>query len=222
MREELIEKYGDLTLEEYQDSIVDAMATWVANHTDRDTWFNWWTEEGISNCYPNISNGFFSFNVKDCALKRMAEDCINTGEFVYCEEHGIQSGYDPGKCDCYGDELSVDDLIEYFEDVGIEPAEGYIQDAIYNEGFDAFYKGTYPAIADIVEDTNHAISEIEDSVGEDRLVALQKALSIAHLGGRIVEDYAGVDSRLLDMIRNDGILSVFTREEVDEFIKEPA
>lgn len=217
MKPEMQQKFGDISLDEFQKDVVESLTHWRDVHIDRDEWMDWFTGGSIRNCYPTIGNAFFSLNIRDVALYRMAEAATN--ECVYCEEHGVQNRYDE-TCECWQRRATTDEVLEFFEDIGEEPDDEFIEDAIYNEGFDDFYRATYPAISDIVDQINDLLLQIDEE--ENRLLGLQKAMSIAHLGGKIIEDYSPIHWKLIDQVRDEGVLSVWDREEVDEFMKELA
>lgn len=210
--------------------ITDSLRRWYALHTDRVEWADDWLagyepSEFIRE-FPTIGNSFFSFNLAETAYARYLVSMCSV-----CSECGliIDNGFGCPNCgeECSEDELTLDYALDYVQDTGyvVESIPDYIiTETLENEGFDVYHAGVYDTVAGIIDEVETALDRINNAENNVELLSCaMSALSIMHHSGNIFGDYAGLfglSYGTINSIRNEGLESIFTRDEIREFITE--
>lgn len=217
-----------ITLEEYIQGVEDTIKYWLDLHTKAEVWAGEWSLGDIKYAFessPVLSNNYFYFEWKKAALKRHAK--FNKRYYHICRECGCvwDSGY---SCDCTEDSrmrpAKVYEIEEWLSEIEFIPNEDDLQESLEKDGFKAYRD----ALKDITRPVESECKDVLRSIKkakthEDKLQAILWGTRVFHVHGNIMRDYGdrfGVDYNLIDSIRDNGLNSVFSNEEIEEYIKE--
>lgn len=224
----------NLTIENYVEGVQNALQFWLDIHTIAEKWAEQWILDNdpsytFKEC-PVIKNNYFEFKWKESALRQMAEDdkhlfnvcngcgCINENGFdCGCEEEGEGEG----------DEPTTEDLFYWLQELDAQPDDSALLESLEKEGFKIYQEALSSIIAPVVGEVTDVLKAIHDAESrEDTLRAVLWGTRVYHVHGNIMQDYSNhvnydveIDYKIIDSIRNDGLESVFSREEIEEYLK---
>lgn len=220
------------TLKDYIEAVENTLQYWLDVHTVAEKWAEGWIIDDDAEYSfkerPVIKNNYFTFNWKESALRKMAENdkhlynvcpncgCINEDGYEYCCEEPEQ-----------GEEPSAEDMAQWLEDIDAIPSERDLRESLEEEGFKVYSEALSAVISPVVDEVTDVLKAIRDAEeAEDKLRAVLWGTRVYHVHGNIMSDYSDkinydieLDYKLIDSIRNDGLESVFSREEIDEYLK---
>ena len=183
---------------------------WVALHNDAQS-FSTYNLESAENIEGNITTECLGMDNEYVTVT--PEECVQyyldtTTDLVYDDNDDLvrtvlSEIYEP---DCIT-ELSLFD------------AERVTREYVFPRYFDALSPLTLP----ITETLREYMLELEQTqTNEERVRWLVKALAVAHVHGNVFEDYGSsvsdFDFSDFDNLRNNGLESMFSREEVIEYL----
>lgn len=219
-----------MTLDDYIEGVEKALQYWLDIHTEADKWAeNWIIDEDVLYTFkemPIIKNNYFEFNWKESALKRLAEDtkhlynvCLNCG----CIN---EDGYE----DCCeepepGNEPDTDELFYWLDELEAQPTESALMESLKKEGFKIYTEALEDIIRPVVEEVKEVLEAIHNAeTPEDTLQAVLWGTRVYHVHGNIMSDYSDkvnydIEYNLIDSIRNNGLESVFSREEITAYLE---
>lgn len=227
------------SLSDYIEEVRHTLKVWLALHTDREVWASNWARDDIQYTFEEtkgiLQNNYFYFDWKEAALLAMASRQISDGLWSRCDNCGsiIDSFYHCDNEECQeaeSDETEltdgdIDDLLFYFDELGVIPEESDLWDSLENEGFKAYQEGVSSYIAPIIREIESSLADIETALESDDktelLAAVQAATQIYHVNGNVLIDYgqyANLEYKFVDNVRNNGLTAVFGEEEVNEFM----
>jgi len=219
------------SLADFCQAVENTLRHWVLLHTDAETWIENWLAgyeplEFIKE-FPEISNNYFSANLRDLLLDSYCEN--NVDNFTICSECGgiSESGFED--CDCDEQDFGTPDaneLKEWFIELDFIPLDVTDTDA-YDamlKAFEIYTQDVGPVFSGALEMIQDAISDIESCKSNSELLAACLAgTQVYHVHGNVMDDYGDafdLDYNFVDNIRNDGIAAHFNDEEINEFLAE--
>lgn len=215
-----------LTLQEFTETIVNQLKYFAEYHSDPDVFaeyqfegLNWTTLSEIPEEFENNSEIFF---LREYAAKLIARK----ESFTKCFCGSINPASDDCGCDFDEDSLT-DEEKEEFDD---EPTEKEIIFWLEEMDWNLDYYG-----GDIKVDlAQHVIDSYDNELSDDAKAAadrieatdnlddfvlqLLNAGELQHHNGNLLEDYCSDEWKLLGEIRENGISSVFDKQEIEEYI----
>lgn len=229
MSETLTNEY---TIDEFVDDVERTLQYWLDAHTCPEAWANSWLLDDDPHYTlkesPIISNSYFRFDLQRSALRSYAKR--HREHWTRCKNCGSISEF--GYCGCEKPEkqvrVSISELTETLIEFGYQDivSNEDIVDAMETEGFKAYTNGIKGLIAPVVSEVKEVLKAIRRAkTNEDRLQAVLWGTRVYHVHGNIMNDYtsyAGVDYeqwKLIDQVRNDGLESVWSSEELKEFLE---
>lgn len=216
-----------LTIEEYINAVEETMRYWLDLHTNPVKWAEEWSLDDIKYAFetsPVLSNNYFSFDWKEAALKRQAKEW--QGLFNICKACGgiNETGYD-SCCDepVEGRKLTIAELAEFLKDCETQPSEDALLESLEKDGFKVYRAALKDTTAPIEREVKDVLKSIRKARGKpsDMLQVITWANHVCHVNGNIIKDYGdrfGIDNKTVDSISQDGLASVFSQEEIDEYL----
>lgn len=216
-------------------AIKNSLQYWLDIHTNPVAWANEWTEcedwKYLLESQPILENNYFTFDLEAACSKQLAKEYIHDNEVIRCTSCNclLFQGWDCEECDNPDyDSLSDDDLeelTEWLQDMGIDSdgiQESIIRDAMIYEGFQVYQDALESTIRSVVEEVQEALQRYDTlETNEDRLFWAMNASAILHINGNICTDYGdriGLDYQFVCSYRDNGLESVFSKEEIREYI----
>lgn len=220
------------TIEEYIEAVENALQYWLDIHTVAEKWAeSWIMDEDVNYTFkecPVIENNYFKFDWRKAALTKMAESekhlfnvCLNCG--VINENRFENCCEEPET----GEEPSTDELAYWLEELEVQPSERALLESLEDEGFKAYTEALSVIISPFVEEVADVLGAIRSAeTPEDTLQAVLWGTRVYHVHGNIMTDYSEkinynieLDYKLIDSIRNNGLESVFSREEISAYLE---
>lgn len=216
-----------ITLQEYIDGVEKSLQYWLDLHTDAKTWAEEWTLDDIQWAFkesPTIKNSYFTFDWKRAAYKQYAK--VNRHWFICCKNCGciFENGYEDSCCDNpkFVNPPKLADLIEWLSELELELSDDVLYDALEKDGFKTYRIALKDTIAPVVSEVKMILRAIRKArTNQDKLVAVLWGTRVYHVNGNIMSDYGdrtGLDYKMVDSIRNNGLESIFSKDEVSEFV----
>lgn len=224
------------TVEEYCLAVESVLKFWLDTHTKPEAWAHNWLLDGdpqeTLRAAPKISNDYFTFDLLAASLEFWARD--NAQWFIRCRSCGCIS--DKGWGDCCDKvspaPVSAAALAEWMSDIGPDGAQvtdRNIIDALEKRGFRVYRA----AIRDVVRSCESEVREVLKSIRAakrkgnraDLLQTVMWGTRVFHVNGNIMDDYAhhidqtGKFDQMVNAIRNGGLESIFSSEDVKEFLE---
>ena len=225
-------KYMDevKTIEYFTEFVKNALEYWLSIHTEAESWTQEWAMDNnyqyLLESTPIIKNNYFSFDLKNACYEQMAIEQINL--YARCSECGLiwESGYMDCCNDLEEEELTNDDitdLTEWFNEIEAQIPENIIKNAMIEKGFPIYQKAINPLIYGIVDEITDVLNDIQSSNNnQEKLESILMASHIMHVNGNILKDYGeklgGLDYNQIESIQQSGLNSVFTDEQIQEYI----
>lgn len=226
------------TVEDFINLVYYSLNYWKKIHTDRFAWSLEWIPEGaeeycLEEC-PVISNDYFEFDLKDAVLTQWCK--ANLDWFNQCSICGMinENGFED--CECIEEELdpefedlTIEELKDWIEEIYCDSlpngiTEFIIRKALETEGFDCYYESVYPVFCGALEEVESAIELLENSKNNQEILTNVLWCShVAHVHGNVVKDYHehvcyDYYSNQIESIQQAGLTSVFSQEEIEEFL----
>ena len=203
---------------------------WNDLHVNADAWVNEWlglNYQTIKEAWEQeikFSNDYFNFDWKYHSMKYYS---FKTNMFEQCSVCGAIFEYSYFDCDCEGaksNEPSQEYLLEYMLNCEYYiPPEDCMLKAAY-EAFDSYRDAIHPMISYQLDDVSMALDRFSDAeTNQDLFMCAIATLGIMHHSGNICEDYGdslGLEYNDVCSVREDGIVSLFTSEQVKKYINE--
>lgn len=211
---------------------------WLDVHTARDAWAENRLIDDVQYAFeqtPIISNDFFHFDWRAAAYRTLAseystdfEQCAHCGSIW--EAYSFDCNcveYDNEDDELCAESVPIDDLgtlTSYLQEFEYPLLDCILERALWSEGFDAYREALEPVTAGIEEEIKECLDAIAAAASNyDLIQAVLWATRVYHVTGNIMEDYGdytGLDYRTIDDVRNNGLESLFDRDEIREFITE--
>lgn len=216
-----------ISLQEYIEGVENSLQYWLDLHTDAKTWAEEWSMDEIQFMFkenPIIKNNYFTFNWKEAAYKRYAMKYRYM--FTRCKNCGciFDAGYEDECCEHpkFVNHPSVANLCEWLSELELELSDDVLYDALEKDGFKVYKAALRDTIAPVVQEVKAILRAIRKAkTNQDRLVSVLWGTRVYHVNGNIMSDYGdrtGLDYRMVDSIRNNGLESIFSKEEISEFV----
>ena len=224
-------------IENYCNAVETTLQYWLDIHTDPDMWFDeWinWDDVGMAfdDMQGTISNGYFSFDWREAAYRRLAEEekddwlvCPHCGAYVYYDTYNYE------ECECCGliveewaEVTDTDALGEHLQEGMFAVTDSAIRKAAVVDGFEAYREAITPVTGEIEDEIHETLDILRNATdNQARLVAILAGTRQWHANGNIMEDYSCMVSDLEDGdicdIRDNGLESVFTMDDLREFLE---
>lgn len=215
------------TLIEYIDSVETTLQYWLEVHTNPVKWAEEWIMDDPEYFFKNnhtVKNNYFEFELAKEIYSTIAKRTIH--EVHKCKNCGcINDGYD-----CCNDpkliRATIAEYTEWLKEIEVTPTDTDIINTMEKQGFKVYRNALKDIIAPVIGEVKDVLKKIRSSrTNEDKLEAVLWGTRVFHVHGNIMQDYGDraqneVDYTLINSIRNDGLTSVFTREEISEYIEE--
>jgi hypothetical protein len=223
----------NLTLEEYMEAVKNTLQYWLDIHTNAEKWAQAWIVDDdpqytLKEC-PTISNDYFTFDLKAAVIKYWVRDnrhlfnvckgcnCINeTGYGCGCGEEKEGEGRIP----------SIVDLTCWMEDIGtdgLQIDDDQIIDALKNDGFKVYRAALKDIVAPVVGEVKDVLKSFRKAKNPAEILQCATwANHVCHVHGNIIKDYGeqfGIDYKTVDSVSQDGLQSIFSAEEIEEFLQ---
>jgi len=221
-----------ITIEEYVEGVKAALQYWLDIHTNAEEWAKQWTMDDAEYYFkecPVLENDYFSFDWKDAVLKQWCKENLNL--FVICSNCGciFEDGFEDEECCDESDfiECEEEDLYNWMDELGadgLQFPEYMLLDALIEQGFPIYREALEPITAGVEEEIAEVLEAIEAApTNQDRLLAVMWGTRVYHVNGNIMSDYGeqvnyNLDYQMINNIRNNGLESVFSKEEIQEYI----
>ena len=210
-----------ITISQYVESVENALQYWLDLHTDAETWAEDTSLDSIQDTFKNspiLSNSCYTFNWKNAAIRREAK---NTRElFQVCKNCGmINDGFDCCENPRLGKHPSIDELAKWYSEMGIELSDDILMETLVKDGFKVYRNALRDHVQPVINEVKDVLKSIRRSKNnEDRLLAVLWGTRVYHVNGNIMADYGREELSLIDSIRNNGLESVFPKEDINEYI----
>lgn len=228
------------TPEEFVEAVEKILTFWLDSHTNPVVWASEWIiDDDISytfHQYKNgISNDYFSFDWQAAALSQYAKD--NRHDWEVCKRCGdmVEAGYGQEcRCEEEGREgnfktPTVKQLTEYLCEmvemgVTLNISEDVMFRALQTEGFKVYTNALKSVIAGPVAEVKETLRRLKRArTNEDKFTVALSGTAVWHVHGNIFADYGeqlGLDSDVIDRIRNEGPMNYFGRELLEEYFSD--
>ena len=216
-----------MSLEEYYEGVCQAFQSWVNDHYDLDTWMEQY--DSIEYAYENsggvLENDFIGWNFdwKQAAISYALKNMCG----VYCPECDIRTVYEYGdspECECDGEEHEeMDDnaVAEYMDEMEVTISEWDMESALSDLGFPSYLdalESSHGGVCDTIKGGLERLTEYDDV--QDLMCTLLWVTNVYHASGHLLEDRGyDLDMDMVDEVRNNGLNSVWDREEIEEFME---
>ena len=90
-------------------------------------------------------------------------------------------------------------------------------------GFREYRNGVKDVVAPVISEIKDVLKSIRKAkTNEDKLEAVLWGTRVYHVHGNVMQDYGmgEISYNLVDSIRDNGLNSVFSREEIEEYLKQ--
>lgn len=222
------------SIENYCEAVRATLQYWLDIHTDPEMWAEEWSLGGdyvvaFRDFGEELSNDYFTFDWGRAARRRAAIRA--TGDFVRCPACGVIETADSvgDICECCGAEVEEWDdvperaMLDYFEDMEIEPSESDIEESLVQDGFNAYREGIADTTGPVEEDIKETLSRLESDDPHTRLVAVLYGTRLWHVNGEVIRDYAYMVTDLEDWqvesVRDNGLEEFFDADDLKEFLE---
>lgn len=217
-----------ISVEDYVNAVETTLQHWLDIHTDPEKWVQGWIiADDILYTFketPVIENNYFSFDWCKAALRQLAKDTRHL--YNRCKNCGcLNDGYDCCENVKLGRHPTIDELTEWLTELEAEPSENALMESLIKDGYKTYKAALKDIIAPIVGEVKDVLKAISRAqTNEDRLQAVLWGTRVFHVHGNIMSDYGElaqyeVDYQTIDNIRNNGLESVFSREEISEYLE---
>lgn len=217
-----------VTVSEFFQGVLNTLRYWRDVHTQADTWAAQWLMDGenmVNMDEVRFASGCYEIPLdvikKGIVEIQMERDRVSP---FYCFECGGEG--EDRTCDECGAECSEQDAEFFLEITDFSSIPAFIvTKALEVYGFRFAEDALQYLIGGVLEDVNNYIEKLEKAeTAYDKLAAMIQALSLAHTSGDIFEDYLHYGMYSMDWddilnIRENGLISHFTAEEVKEFLE---
>lgn len=223
----------DFTIQDYVDNIRDTFQYWLDIHTNPEKWAENWAMDEVQYVFkesPILENNCFTFDWKQAAIKAYAEN--NKHLFNVCSNCGsiFDIGWDDEEC-CDNpnrdDEPTTEQLTQWLDDIGTDGlvfSDDDLMDALINDGFPVYADGMSGIIDSVVDEVKEVLQAIESANSNDKLLPIITwANHVCHVNGDIMKDYSqnsNIDYQVINAISQDGVNSIFSDDEIQEFIND--
>lgn len=226
------------SIQDLCDSVLMTLKYWHSLHTDCQVWAeNWLLEmdplEWLNETDGIMSNSYFNVNVKDNILIEWAAENIHL--FSICNECNaiIDNKWDECSCDSFDydnlrklNDNDINDLLLWLDEINCGTLPNDITDRmVFNAmmlAFDVYSAALKDYIAEIIEDIELYINQIEGSANNgELLVNVLSAMQVYHLNGNVMEDYGdmfNLDRNFAYDVRNNGLTEYYDQDDIDHFI----
>lgn len=218
---------SNFTVEQYVDAVESTLQYWLDSHTKADKWAEGWLIDGEAEYtfkqLSKLENNYFSFDWRKSAMTQLAR---NT-RYMYnrCKNCGmLNDGYDCCENPKLGGHPSIGELAEWLIEVDVIPSERELMESLIKDGFKVYKSALKDIIAPVVSEVKDVLKSIRTAkTNEDKLQAVLWGTRVYHVHGNIMSDYGSlaqyeVEYGDIDNIRNNGLESVFSREEISEYL----
>ena len=215
-----------ITLEEYIQGVEDTIQYWLDLHTKAETWAQEWALDDPEYMFkqsPVLKNHYFTFDWKEAAIKRHAHNHKN--EYQICCRCGLiwDVYYD---CDCTDNpkmkSVTIKELTGWLEEIEPVLSENDLMDALEKDGFKVYRDALKDLTKPVEDECKDVLKSIRKAkTHEDKLQAILWGTRVFHVHGNIMKDYGEqfqVPYNLIDSIRNEGLNSIFSNEEITEYL----
>lgn len=226
-----------MTIEEYYNACVQTFEQWLADHEDQDTWISNNVEQSYSDVneafesnggqFDNDYIGYF-FDWKQAAYAHMVSHSMVGFTCEICGDRMVYEYGESEACQCEqegleGDheEMEDDDILEYVTDCEFMISEWSLE-ATLPEAFEEYHRSLMASFGGVVETIREGYTRLTewDDV-QDLMATLLYVTTVYHAGGNLLEDHSyDLDSGIVDDVRDGGMLSVWEREEIEEFMSD--
>lgn len=223
-----------IALTTYIEAVENTIQYWLDIHTDSTKWAeNWIIDDDIHYTFkttPIIENNYFTFDWRESVLKIWCRD--NKYQFNICKNCGCYNdGYDCCDNVKLGRNPTTKELIQWFidlEDIEQMFTESQLIESLATSGFKTYRAGIKDIIAPVISECKSVLKSIRNAkTNQDTLTAILWGTRVFHVHGNIMADYADRCNyeyqdmyTLIDSIRNNGLNSVFSNEEIKSYLQE--
>lgn len=217
-----------ITIEKYVDAVESTLQYWLDCHTQPKKWAEGWiVDDDVEYTFkesPVISNNYFTFEWRKSALRREAKKTRHM--YNICKNCGMMNdGFDCCEDVKLGKNPTITDLTYWLEEVEAQPTNSALMESLVKDGFKVYREALKDIIAPVVDEVKDVIKAIRRAkTNEDRLQAVLWGTRVYHVHGNIMSDYGDrsqyeIDYKMIDNIRNNGLNSVFSNEEITEYLE---
>ena len=219
------------SIETYVKAVRATLDHWLKIHTDREAWVeNWLGGCDVRYIYDSsngeLSNNYFTFGWANATKKYHAENTAD--EYTRCDQCGAIGyiGDEEYICECEDADFEEPSAGDVLEHIDMNEASYYSDDellkSLVNDGFDCYSDALDVVISGIVDEVTEIIESIDSAEdSQSLLVAVLYGTRVYHVHGNIFSNYGGdigLEPDFIDNIRNNGLNSVYSNEEIAEFI----
>jgi len=215
-----------ITVSEYVEAVETSLQFWLDAHLNAEKWTEEWTAGDPLYMFkesPVMKNNYFSFDLGRAVYSQMAKN--QAYMYKRCKNCGsLNDGFD---C-CESPRLvraTIAEVEDFLREIEAEPRESDIIETMEKQAFKVYRAALKDIVAPVVTEVKAVLKSIRTAkTQEDKLQAVLWGTRVYHVHGNIMADYADraqcdVDYKLIDDIRNNGLSSVFSRDEINDFLE---